>query len=90
MSFASEVKKEILTITENKKEQIAFTFGALQGLSSIVLSSSGIKLQIKSPVLNIIKKIVPLLKEQFNIKTQDVTIIMRLQNMQWKLSSFIN
>lgn len=70
MSFASEVKKEILTITENKKEQIAFTFGALQGLSSIVLSSSGIKLQIKSPVLNIIKKIVPLLKEQFNIKTQ--------------------
>lgn len=70
MSFASEVKKEILTITENKKEQIAFTFGALQGLSTIILSSSGVKLQIKSPILNIIKKILPILKEQFDLKTQ--------------------
>jgi DNA-binding protein WhiA len=70
MSFASEVKKEILTITENKNEQIAFTLGALQGLSTIILSSSGVKLQIKSPILNIIKKILPILKEQFSLKTQ--------------------
>ena len=52
MSFASEVKKEILTITENKNEQIAFTLGALQGLSTIILSS------------------LPILKEQFSLKTQ--------------------
>ena len=68
MSFATEVKKEILTITDNKKEQIAFTFGVLLGSSSIILSSNGVKLQIKSPILNVIKKIVPVLKEQFNIK----------------------
>ena len=57
MSFATEVKKEILTITDNKKEQIAFTFGVLLGSSSIILSSNGVKLQIKSPILNVIKKI---------------------------------
>ena len=70
MSFASEVKKEILSITENKKEQIAFIYGALQGLSAIILSSNGVKLQIKSPLLNIIKKIVPILKEQFHVKAE--------------------
>lgn len=70
MSFASEVKKEILTITENKKEEKAFIFGALQGLSAIILSSTGVKLQIKSPFLNIIKKMIPVLKEQFNIKAE--------------------
>ena len=68
MSFASEVKKEILTATETKSELVAFTFGVLQGTSSIILSSRGIKLQIKSPILNIIKKIIPLLKEQFSIR----------------------
>ena len=47
MSFASEVKKEILTATETKSELVAFTFGVLQGTSSIILSSRGIKLQIK-------------------------------------------
>lgn len=70
MSFASEVKKEILTLTETKKEQIAFAYGALQGLSSIILSSNGVKLQIKSPILNIVKKLIPILKEQFNIKLE--------------------
>lgn len=68
MSFASEVKKEILTTTETKSELVAFTFGVLQGASSIILSASGIKVQIKSPLLNVIKKIVPIIKEQFSIK----------------------
>lgn len=79
MSFANEVKKEILTTVETKSEQRAFTFGVLQSLASIILSSNGVKIQIKSPILNIIKKVLPVLKEQFNIKTDigfsDETII---------------
>lgn len=72
MSFASEVKKEILTNNAStNKEQLAFTFGLLQGSSIIVLSSKGVTLQIKSLILNVIKKVVPILKEQFNI-TVDV------------------
>ena len=68
MSFANEVKKEILTAVETKSEQRAFTFGVLQSLASIILSSNGVKIQIKSPILNIIKKVLPVLKEQFNNK----------------------
>lgn len=68
MSFASEVKKEILTNNEINDELTAFVFGLLQGSSSVVLSSKGVKLQIKSPILNVIKKIAPVLREQFNIK----------------------
>lgn len=68
MSFASEVKKEILTNNEINDELTAFVFGLLQGSSSVVLSSKGVKLQIKSPILNVIKKIAPVLKEQFKIK----------------------
>ena len=51
MSFANEVKKEILTAVETKSEQRAFTFGVLQSLASIILSSNGVKIQIKSPIL---------------------------------------
>lgn len=70
MSFASEVKKEILTNDEINNELTAFVFGLLQGSSSIVLSSKGVKIQIKTPLLNVIKKIVPVLKEQFKIKAE--------------------
>lgn len=68
MSFASEVKKEILSTLEEKKccDQ-AFVLGVLHGCSSIIISTKGIKLQIKTPILNIIKKIMPILKEQFSI-----------------------
>lgn len=72
MSFASEVKKEILTIDElSKCCKKALTFGILQGTSEISINKSGVKLIIKSPILNAIKIIIPLLKEEYHIQIDE-------------------
>lgn len=72
MSFASEVKKEILTIDDlSKCCKKALTFGILQGTLEISIGSSGMKLIIKSPVLNAIKIIIPFLKEEYNIQIDE-------------------
>ena len=55
MSFASEVKKEILAIDDiSKCCKCALVFGILQGTAEITISN-GIKLTIKSSILNVIK-----------------------------------
>lgn len=68
MSFASEVKKEILTIDDIapccKK---ALLFGLLQASSKIAITNNKIKIIIKMPLLNAIKVIIPILKEQYGI-----------------------
>lgn len=68
MSFAGEVKKEILAIDDIaaccKK---ALMYGILQGTSEISITSEGVKLIIKTNVLNALKVITPLLKEQYSI-----------------------
>lgn len=72
MSFASEVKKEILGLNEvNKCCKKALLFGMLQGSSEIIIGNHEIKLLLKLPILNAIKIIIPLLKEQYQINIDD-------------------
>jgi len=66
MSFANEVKKEILSIDEVPSCcRRALLFGILQGGSVITISSKGLKLAIKLPLLNAVKVVIPLLKEEY-------------------------
>lgn len=72
MSFASEVKKEILNIEDMPKCCTkALIFGLLQGTSEISIALEGIKLIIKSPILNAIKVMIPYLKEEYNIQLDE-------------------
>ena len=63
MSFASEVKKEILN---NEDISVcckkALLFGILQGTAEIAIGH-GVKLKIKSPILNVIKTVISCLKD---------------------------
>lgn len=72
MSFASEVKKEILAKDDiSKCCQKALLFGILQGTSEINITNQHISITIKSPILNAIKVAIPLLKEQYEIVIED-------------------
>lgn len=72
MSFASEVKKEILNIEDMSKCcEKALIFGMLQGTTEISIALGGVKLIIKSPVLNAIKVMIPYLKETYGIKIDE-------------------
>ncbi len=70
MSFASEVKKELLALEDTSKCcQNAIIFGILQNSSDIVFSRDGIKLIIKSHILAIIQHLVVHLKKKYKIET---------------------
>ena len=68
MSFASEVKKELLNTEdltlESKK---AMLYGVLIGSSEIVLSSNGLKIIVKASLLNVLKFVLPLLRELYGV-----------------------
>ena len=72
MSFASEVKKEILgneDISSCCKK--ALLFGILQGTSEISIGRGEVKLIVKSSILNVIKTVLSILKEQYDINIED-------------------
>lgn len=72
MSFASEVKKEIVGISvSNACCKKALLLGILQGASEIVIENRVVKIVLKFPILNAIKIIIPLLKEQYNILLEE-------------------
>ena len=67
MSFASEVKKELLNISSlDECCKKAVLYGLLQGNSEIMITSSGLKIVVKSTILNVLK-IMILLKELYNV-----------------------
>lgn len=70
MSFASEVKKELLSIEDTstccKKAMI---FGILQNNSDIVFSKEGIKLVVKSHILTVIQYLKSYLTKYYDIDT---------------------
>ena len=65
MSFASEVKKELLNNISSLDDccKKAMLYGLLQGSSEIVITSSGLKVVVKSTILNVLKVMIPLLKD---------------------------
>ena len=68
MSFASEVKKELLNISSLESCcKKALLYGLLQGNSEIVITSGGFKIVVKSTILNVLKIMIPLLKELYNV-----------------------
>lgn len=68
MSFASEVKKELLNISSLESCcKKAVLYGLLQGNSEIVITSGGFKIVVKSTILNVLKIMIPLLKELYNV-----------------------
>lgn len=68
MSFASEVKKELLDISDlDNCCKRSLLYGILQGSSEIVISSTGYKIIVKTTILNVLKVIIPLLKELYDV-----------------------
>lgn len=68
MSFASEVKKELLNISSlDECCKKALLYGLLQGNSEILITSSGFKVIVKSTILNVLKIMIPLLKDLYNL-----------------------
>ena len=68
MSFASEVKKELLNISSlDNCCKKAVLYGLLQGNSEILITSSGLKIIVKSTILNVLKIMIPLLKDLYSV-----------------------
>lgn len=69
MSFASEVKKELLSLEDIspccKKSML---LGLLQGASDVVFSSKGMKVIVKSYLLSVIQKTMNILKSEYHIE----------------------
>ena len=70
MSFASEVKKELLSVENHqlccKK---ALMLGILQGAGDIVFSGGTKKIVVKSYLLQVIQKLMTLLKDEHGIES---------------------
>ena len=68
MSFSSEVKKELLDVTDLKEEEKkALLYGLLQGNSEIIISRLGYKIVFKTTLLNVLKFIIPELRKYYDI-----------------------
>ena len=70
MSFATEVKKELLNIDTMPCCKDALVAGILQGNSEIVLGGKSIKLIVKSPMPSVIRYLAPVLKQKYDLKTE--------------------
>ncbi len=70
MSFASEVKKELLSIDNLPCCQQAVTSGILQGAADVSLTSQGVKLIIKSHLSNVLKFLVPYLRKKYGTNAE--------------------
>ena len=69
MSFASEVKKELLALEDvSSCCKKATILGVLQGGANIVFYNKGIKIVVKSHLIATIQKRISLLKENYQIK----------------------
>lgn len=73
MSFASEVKKELLGIKNTTiQEEKALIFGILQSSSELVISKEGTKIIVKSYILLAIQKTMQLIKNIYNDLTNEI------------------
>ena len=71
MSFASEVKKELLGIKEtNESIEKALVLGILQNGSDLVISKEGTKIVVKSYILLAIQKTMQLIKSMYHVETE--------------------
>ena len=70
MSFASEVKKELLSIEDTSNCcKTAMLFGILQNSSDIVFNRKGIKIVIKSHILSVIQQLKSFLSKKYDVET---------------------
>lgn len=70
MSFATEVKKELLSIDTMPCCKDALVAGILQGNGEIVIGGKSIKLTVKSPMPSVIRYLAPVLKQKYNLQTE--------------------
>lgn len=70
MSFASEVKKELLSLQMMPCCKDAMLAGILQGSSEIVLSNKGMNLKVETTLPSLIRFLAPLLKAKYKCETE--------------------
>lgn len=70
MSFATEVKKELLNLDITSCCKNALVAGVLQGNGEIIIANKQIKLQATSFMPSVIRYIAPFIKQKFDIQTQ--------------------
>ncbi len=70
MSFATEVKKELLGLNLPKCCKKALIAGILHGISELVIKDQQIKLQATSFMPSVIRYIAPFIKSEYNLQTQ--------------------
>ena len=70
MSFATEVKKELLNLDITSCCKNALVAGILQGNGEIIIANKQIKLQATSFMPSVIRYIAPFIKQKFDIQTQ--------------------
>lgn len=67
MSFAREVKKELLNFKSEECCQNAMTIGLLHGSAEVVLTSEGQKIVIKSHLSQLLRYLLPILRTKYQI-----------------------
>jgi len=70
MSFATEVKKELLRLEYNDEALMAFVTGIMQDSSSIIIKEGKMMLRVQSFMPSIIRFLVPFLKTKYDAQTE--------------------
>ena len=70
MSFAREVKKEVLSLPLKENQVFAFLYGALHGRADVVITSEGLKVVMQTQMPQLLRYIIPHLRTRYQINPQ--------------------
>ena len=70
MSFAREVKKEVLSLPLKENQIFPFLFGALHGIADVVITSDGMKVVMQTQMPQLLRYLIPHLRTRYQINPQ--------------------
>ena len=70
MSFAREVKKEVLSLPLKENQIFPFLFGALHGIADVVITSDGMKVVMQTQMRQLLRYLIPHLRTRYQINPQ--------------------